>query len=51
MFTIARAAGCLFHFGSDAHNLDDITRVPRLAPFIRHIGITPDDIHPLVSAG
>lgn len=48
VFTIARQAGCKFHFGSDAHTLADVARVPRLAPFIRRIGITRDHLHPLV---
>ena len=47
VFTIAREAGCLFHFGSDAHSLDAVTRVPTMAPIIRRIGITPEQILPL----
>ncbi|HUS47182.1 MAG TPA: PHP domain-containing protein [Phycisphaerae bacterium] len=50
VLTIARQAGCLFHFASDAHRLDAIGSVRRLEPFATAIGITPQHIHPLFRA-
>lgn len=47
VLTIARRAGCLFHFGSDAHDLTALDRVGKMAPYIRQIGIGPEQIHPL----
>ena len=51
MFTLAREARCVFHFGSDAHSLDSVDRVPKLARHVERIGIPPDHILPLVRTG
>jgi len=48
VLTLARRAGCVFHFASDAHCLDGIGGVRDLEPFVRQIGITDGDVHPLV---
>lgn len=48
VLSLARQAGCVFHFASDAHTLDRIGSVCRLEPYVRQVGITPEDICPLV---
>jgi histidinol phosphatase-like PHP family hydrolase len=47
VMSLAKRAGCFFHFTSDAHELAGIRRVSRLEPYARQVGITPDDILPL----
>ena len=45
---IAKRMGCLFHFGSDAHDLSGVGGVRRLEPYARQLGITREDILPLL---
>ena len=47
IFRIAKETGCKFHFGSDAHSLDDIDRLQKLQPYIDKLGLTDEDINPL----
>jgi len=47
IFIIAKEAGAKFHFGSDAHSLDDIDRLMKLEKYINILGITEEDINPL----
>ena len=47
VLSLAKQAGCVFHFASDAHSLDGIGRVKDLEPLARAVGITPEDILPL----
>jgi histidinol phosphatase-like PHP family hydrolase len=49
IFRIAKETGCKFHFGSDAHSLEDIDRLQKLRPFIDELELTDDDINPLFS--
>ncbi|MDP2991012.1 MAG: PHP domain-containing protein [Kiritimatiellota bacterium] len=44
ILTLARQAGCRFTFGSDAHELDDMNRLPRLQLFVNAVGLTPQDL-------
>ena len=44
---IAKRMGCLFHFASDAHELEDVGCVRKLEPYARRLGITQENIHPL----
>ncbi len=44
MLTLARQAGCRFTFGSDAHSLNDLNRLPQLQLFIDAIGLTRSDL-------
>ena len=48
VLSLAKRAGCLFHFASDAHQLARIGEVLSLDPLARTLGITRDDLHPLV---
>jgi len=50
VLSVAKQAGCLFHFGSDAHRLDQIENVLALGPYAEASGIAPPDIHPLFRA-
>lgn len=50
VLTLARQAGCCFHFASDAHALSGMKRVLKLAPYAEAIGLTPGDVHPLFAA-
>lgn len=45
-FTLAKEAGCKFHFGSDAHSLEDIDRLQKLEPYLELLKITEEDINP-----
>lgn len=47
IFRYAKEAGCKFHFGSDAHSLEDIDILLKLQEYIDILGITEDDINPL----
>jgi histidinol phosphatase-like PHP family hydrolase len=49
IFRIAKETGCKFHFGSDAHSLEDIDRLQKLRPFIDELELTDDDINPMFS--
>jgi histidinol phosphatase-like PHP family hydrolase len=45
-FTLAKEAGCKFHFGSDSHSLEDIDRLQKLEPYLDLLKITEDDVLP-----
>jgi len=49
VYTLARDAGCAFHFASDTHSLAGVGKVLALAPFVRQLGITAEHLHPLVA--
>lgn len=46
--TLARQAGCVFHFASDSHTLKRIGAVRQLEKYVQQLGITAEEIHPLV---
>ena len=48
VYSLALDAGCLFHLASDTHTLEGMGRVRNLAPFVQQIGLTPENLHPLV---
>lgn len=48
VLSLAKQAGCVFHFASDAHGLARIGRVLELEPYLRTLGITREDLTPLV---
>jgi len=41
---LARRAGCRFSFGSDAHELDGMNRLPRLRHFLDKLSLAPEDL-------
>lgn len=47
VFSIAKETGVKFHFGSDAHSIEDIDRLLKLHKYIDILGITKEDINPL----
>ena len=47
VMSLARQAGCFFHFGSDAHNLNHLDGVVALGKYADHVGVTSEDIHPV----
>jgi histidinol phosphatase-like PHP family hydrolase len=47
VMAVARRCGCLFHFASDAHSLEDIGCVRRLETYAKGLGITEENVHPL----
>jgi len=47
IFTIAKETGCKFHFGSDAHSLEDLDRLKKIQPYIDELKLTDEDINPL----
>ena len=47
MLSIAKEAGCWFHFASDTHSLAGVGVVTRLAGHVKDLGIREDDILPL----
>ena len=47
VLTLAREAGCLFHFASDTHRLGGVGACRALEPYARQIGITREHIHPI----
>ncbi len=49
MFLIAKAAGCKFHLGSDAHSIDVLPRIIKLQKIVEDLGFTDEDIHPIVT--
>jgi len=49
--SLAKEAGCKFTFGTDAHNPERQRRLPELMQFVTAIGITTDDLSPLVAPG
>ena len=49
MFSIAKAAGCKFHIGSDAHGIEAFSRVVKLQKIVEDLGFTDGDIHPIVT--
>jgi histidinol phosphatase-like PHP family hydrolase len=48
IYSLALEAGCLFHFASDTHSLEGMGRVRGLEPFARQLGLTRENLHPLV---
>jgi len=46
ILSLAKRAGCFFHFTSDAHHIDTMDTVLGLEPYTEALGITPEDIHP-----
>ena len=48
--SLAREAGCKFTFGTDAHDPKRQRRLPELMHFVRTVGITEEDLSPLVAA-
>jgi len=47
ILSLAKEAGCCFHFGSDAHSVEAFGRITKLAEYAEAIGIGQADIHPL----
>ncbi len=43
----AKRAGCLFHFASDAHSLQDFGSVVKMQPLADELCLTDEDINPL----
>lgn len=50
VFSLAKQAGCYFHFGSDAHSLDRLDSVLALDQRLRELGIGESDILPCLRA-
>ena len=48
IYGLALEAGCLFHFASDTHSLEGVGRVCGLEPFVHQLGLTRENLHPLV---
>jgi len=48
VLSLAREAGCVFHFASDTHTLEGVGDSLKLEPYARAVGITREDILPLV---
>jgi len=48
VLTLAKQAGCVFHFASDTHTVVFVGQSLALEPFARAAGITRDDVLPLV---
>ena len=48
VLTLAREAGCVFHFASDTHTLEGVGDSLKLEPYARAIGITRANLLPLV---
>ena len=44
--SLARDAGCFFHFASDTHTLAGVGGVLALEPYVRELGLTREHIHP-----
>ncbi|MBQ2757270.1 MAG: hypothetical protein IJF31_02180 [Clostridia bacterium] len=44
MFAVAKACGCKFTLGSDAHGAGEMPQFARVADCIAHVGITEDDL-------
>jgi histidinol phosphatase-like PHP family hydrolase len=51
VLSLAKRAGCAFHFASDTHTLAGVGRSLALEPYARAIGLSTDDILPLARAG
>ena len=49
VLSLAKGAGCRFHFASDAHRLDGIGDVKKLEPYTLALGINAGDITPVAS--
>jgi len=47
VLSLAKQAGCFFHFCSDSHKLVQFDMVLRLEPFAGQLGLTQEDILPL----
>jgi histidinol phosphatase-like PHP family hydrolase len=50
LLELAKKAGCLFTFASDAHDLEMLKRLPELEAFARRLGLSERDILPLARA-
>lgn len=48
VLSLAKQAGCVFHFASDSHKLSGIGGVLKLEKYAQEAGITREDIHPLL---
>jgi len=51
VYDLALKAGCQFHFASDTHTLEGMGRVRELSPFMRQLGLRPENLHPISSRG
>lgn len=51
MLSIAKGAGCVFHFASDTHRLAGIGACLQLEEYARAAGITKNDVLPLLREG
>jgi len=47
IMSLAKRAGCSFHFTSDAHRLETIAEVLKLGPYAEELGLTSEDVHPV----
>lgn len=47
IFEIAKKAKCKFHFGSDAHSLEDMDLLPKMQRFVDWLKIEEEDINEL----
>ena len=50
LLSLAKAAGCLFHFSSDAHNLPDLGSTLKMQAYAEQLCIREEDIYPLFRA-
>jgi len=48
VLSLARAAGCCFTFGSDAHTLDGLARLEAVAVLVEGAGIIEGDLAPAI---
>ncbi|MCK5849343.1 MAG: hypothetical protein KAH23_00405 [Kiritimatiellae bacterium] len=48
VLSLAKAAGCKFSFGSDAHSLARMKQLPKLEIFSRHLDLKDDDMAPII---
>jgi len=44
LLTLAKAAGCRFTFGTDAHDLQTLDRLPELQPLVARLGLAEADL-------
>lgn len=48
ILSLAKAAGCKFCFGSDAHSLGGMRQLLKLEVFNRHLDLSEDDMAPII---
>ena len=48
ILSLAKAAGCKFCFGSDAHSLGAMKQLLKLEVFIRHLNLSEKDMAPII---